>query len=149
MSSAFIGEKLASGRELSKVKFLLLAATVVALSVAAQAHHSITGIYDRNNPVTIEGTVTEFRFVNPHPFVIVQVTRNGGSETWKLELDNRYELSDIGIKADTLKPGDRIMARGSRAHDGSPSMYTARIERRADGFWYEQVGSSPRTGRNR
>jgi len=122
------------------------------LTVAAattHAHHSIAGVYDSKSPLTLEGVVSEFHLVNPHAFLTIAVTREGRAETWKLELDNRYELVDVGVKADTLKPGDLIVARGSRARDGSRSIYALRIDRPADGFWYEQVGSSPKVGRSR
>jgi hypothetical protein len=123
---------------------------LIASTTVVSAHHSIAGIYDSAQQVTVDGVVSEFRFINPHPYVMVTAAsgeRRG--EAWKLELDNRFELVDIGVNADTLKPGDRIVARGSPAHDGSHAMYTRRLERSADGFWYEQVGSSPRVGRRR
>ena len=118
-------------------------------ATAAVAHHSIAGVYDSKSSVTVDGVVSEFHFVNPHPFVIVSADRNGHPETWKLELDNRFELVDAGMKTDTLKAGDRIVARGSRARDGSLSIYALRIDRPADGFYMEQVGSSPKIGRAR
>jgi hypothetical protein len=130
--------------------FLLVSALLVpAAGAVAVAHHSIAAIYDRNSPITLDGIVSEFRLVNPHAFLTMQVTRNSQKEVWKLELDNRWELADIGIKSDTLKPGDRVIAKGSGARDGSHTMYALRIDRPADGFWYEQVGSSPRVGRQR
>ena len=118
-------------------------------ATATVAHHSIAGVYDSKSSVTVDGVVSEFHFVNPHPFVIVSADRNGQPETWKLELDNRFELVDAGMKTDTLKAGDRIVARGSRARDGSRSIYALRIDRPADGFYMEQVGSSPKIGRAR
>jgi hypothetical protein len=127
----------------------LTAVIWVALVVTARAHHSIAGVYDSKSPVTLEGAVSEFHLVNPHAYLTMSVIRDGRPETWKLELDNRYELVDVGVKADTLKPGDLIVARGSRARDGSRSVYALRIDRHADGFWYEQVGSSPKIGRTR
>ena len=113
-------------------------------AAAAFAHHSIAGVYDSTSSVTVDAVVSEFHFVNPHPFVIVSVNRDGQPEAWKLELDNRFELVDAGMKADTLRAGDRIVARGSRARDGSRSMYALRIDRPADGFHMEQVGNSPK-----
>src|SRR5262245_24164285 len=35
------------------------------------AHHSIAAVYDSSKPVTIEGVVSRFHFVNPHPYLIV------------------------------------------------------------------------------
>jgi hypothetical protein len=132
------------------VKALALIALVwLTLVPAPEAHHSIAGVYDSKNPVTLDGSVSEFHLVNPHAYLTMSITRDGRPEMWKLELDNRYELVDVGVKADTLKPGDLIVARGSRARDGSRSIYALRIDRPADGFWYEQVGSSPKIGRSR
>ena len=66
---------------------------------------------------TVEGVVREFRFVNPHPFVMIDVTaaRGGEAQTWQLELDNRYELTEIGINAQTFKGGDRVIVTGNGA----------------------------------
>ena len=128
---------------------LLLTAGILAATGVVSAHHSIAAVYDRNASVTLKGVVAEFRLVNPHAFLTMTVDRDGRSYVWKLELDNRSELADIGVRSDTLKPGDRLVATGSRARDGSRSIYALRIDRAADGFWYEQVGSSPRIGRNR
>jgi hypothetical protein len=130
-------------------RLLLTAAMLAGGATATVAHHSIAGVYDSKSSVTVDGVVSEFHFVNPHPFVIVSADRNGHPETWRLELDNRFELVDAGMKGDTLKAGDRIVARGSRARDGSRSIYALRIDRPADGFYMEQVGSSPKIGRAR
>jgi hypothetical protein len=112
---------------------------------AVQAHHSIAGAYDEGRRVTIDGIVTAFHFVNPHPFVLVDVKdAAGNAQAWKLELDNRRELADVGVTAATLKPGDRLVVTGSPARAESRALYTRRLERPADGFLYEQIGSSPR-----
>jgi hypothetical protein len=126
----------------------MLAALIASSTTSALAHHSIAGVYDSHQSVTVDGTVAEFHLVNPHPFLVVNVDAAGGTrDTWKLELDNRVELVDVGVTADTWKPGDRLVAKGIRARDGSRQLYAMRIDRRADGFWYEQVGTSPRIGR--
>ena len=79
---------------------------LVGSGLVAQAHHSIAGMYDSSRRVTVEGTVAQFHFVNPHPFVLLDVTDAGGKpRQWRLELDNRRELVDIGVKEDTLRYG--------------------------------------------
>ena len=67
---------------------------------------------------------------------------------WRGELDNRHELIAIGMTADTLKPGDRLILSGSVGRTQPQSLYVYRLDRPSDGFWYEQVGMSPRIGRN-
>lgn len=114
---------------------------------AAQAHHSIASAYEPSRRVRIEGLIVQFQFVNPHPFVLVDVAdETGMPQRWRLEMDNRRELADVGITADTLRPRDRIVVTGSPARQQPNSLYVRRLDRPADGFWYEQVGSSPRAG---
>jgi hypothetical protein len=109
------------------------------------AHHSITAIYDSTRQVTITGQVREFHFVNPHPWVGVDVADDRGRvQSWRLELDNRFELVDVGMTADTLKAGDRVTATGSAGRDGARSLYVRLMDRPSDGLRYEQVGPTPR-----
>jgi len=117
-----------------------------AIAVAEMhAHHSIAGVYDGSQQVTIDGIVTEFRFVNPHPYLIAEVKQAGGTEEWKLEMDNRSELVDVGMTEKTLKRGDRIVVTGSPIRPPQTrALYIRKLDRPADGFQYEQVGTSPR-----
>lgn len=126
----------------------LAALIVLALATVAAAHHSIAAVYDRARPVTLDAVVVEFALVQPHPFLVVDVTTRGGTtERWRGELDNRWELVAIGIDAQTFTPGERLTMRGSTARDGTRALYVVRIDRPADGFWYEQTGMTPSIGR--
>ena len=115
------------------------------LPTAALAHHSISGVYDSARQVTIDGRVVEFQFVNPHPVLIVAPSGGAEADTrpWRLEMDNRYELADIGVTAKTFKPGEHVIATGSAARDESHSLYLMKLHRPADGLRYEQIGYSP------
>jgi hypothetical protein len=131
------------------IRVLALTLAAALTPASGSAHHSIAGVYDGSQRVTIEGTVAEFQFVHPHPFVIVDVA-DGKAPTirWRLELDNRHELVAEGMNADTLKPGDRVLVTGSPGRTLPHTMYVRRLDRRSDGFRYEQVGSSPRVRRS-
>ena len=124
-------------------------AALLILSVPASAHHAISAVYDSSKRVTVEGAVREFQFINPHPFLVIEVIDGGKSLEWKLEMDNRFELINEGMSADTLKRGDRVVASGSLSRTNPQSMYLMRLDRPADGFLYEQVGASPRVRRGR
>ena len=130
-------------------RIVLVALSMVILVMAAHAHHSIAGVYDTNRQVTIEGIVSQFHFVNPHPFVTVDVKDGNGSQQWRLEMDNLSELSEVGVTSGTLKPGDRVVVSGSPGRRQSQSLYIRKLDRPADGFRYEQVGSSPRISTKR
>jgi hypothetical protein len=127
-------------------KWMFVLATAIALGgVSARAHHSISSVYDSSRQATIEGVVAQFQLINPHPFLLVDVTDPAGrAQRWRLEMDNRSELVAVGVSATTLKPGDRVVVKGSLARTQSQALYLLRLDRPADGFWYEQVGNSPR-----
>lgn len=128
-----------------------LTAVIVMIlgGVVAQGHHSISAVYDRARPVTLDATLVEFAMVQPHPFVVVDVKNGRESGRWRGELDNRWELEAIGMNAQTLKPGERLILNGSSGRNQAKTLYVWKLERPADGFWYEQVGMSPKIGFNR
>jgi uncharacterized protein DUF6152 len=125
-------------------------ALALACGGAAEAHHSIAGMYDQSQRVTLDGVISQYQFVNPHPFVVVDVAgTNGATQSWKAELDNRWELMEVGMTATTFKAGDRVVVIGSPGRDRTPLVYVWRLERPGDGFLYEQIGTSPRVSRLR
>jgi hypothetical protein len=117
-------------------------ALAAVASSTAEAHHSIAAVYDGSRQQRLEAVVAEFQFVNPHPFVIVTV--EPGGEQWRLEMDNRFELAGVGMTSETLKPGDRVVVSGSLGRTEPRTLYIRQLDRPADGFRYEQVGSRPR-----
>ncbi|HEU4618450.1 MAG TPA: DUF6152 family protein [Gammaproteobacteria bacterium] len=128
-----------------RAPFALSVFVLAGLAPAAYAHHSISGVYDSARQVTVEGTVREFRFVNPHPVLVVDAAAEAGrAETWQLEMDNRNELVEVGMSAETFKAGDRVVASGSAARREARRLYLLRLDRPADGFRYEQIGFRPR-----
>jgi hypothetical protein len=119
-----------------------------AWAAAASAHHSFGGIYDSSQNVKLEGVVTQFMFVHPHPYLIFDVEESGGRKrSWRAEMDNRFELAEIGITEETFKPGDRVVVGGSPGRNEPHILYMWRLERPSDGLEYEQVGSTPRINR--
>ena len=84
------------------------------------AHHSFNAVFAMDLPVSLDGTVTRFDFINPHGFIYLDVADETGSVSqWKIEITNPNELLRRGWSKDTLKPGDVITVNGPRARDGS------------------------------
>ena len=125
---------------------ILLTCVIVALVTPVQAHHSLSE-YDVARKVTLNVTVREFRFVNPHPFLVVESRAGSLAAVWRLELDNRFELVEIGMNANTFTTGDRLLVTGSPGQNEKPILYVRELERPSDGFRYEQVGTTPRIAR--
>ena len=123
---------------------LALGAAISISGNAAGAHHSLSD-YDSSREATVDGMIAQYQFVNPHPFLVLDVKdRSGAVQQWKLEMDNRSELSDIGVTKETFKVGDRVVVSGSPGHTQPRILYIRKLERPADGFGYEQVGNSPK-----
>ena len=121
-------------------------AIAIALCVTvASAHHSLAGMYDQSRRLTLDGIVAQFHYVNPHPYVLMDVKDpNGRTQQWRLEMDNRRELADIGVRDDTLKQGDRLVVSGSPGRSDPRALYVWKLDRPADGLQYEQIGGTPR-----
>ena len=59
--------------------FLILAVALAFVGTPAFAHHGTGVSYDASKPVTMKGTVTEFRYANPHPQLYFDVTDDKGT----------------------------------------------------------------------
>src|SRR5712692_3791663 len=109
-----------------KTKILFLIIGVVALLTVSGptfAHHG-TAAYDIKNVVTVKGTMTDFRFINPHVQLYFDVKNDKGEvEEWQAELTAPNKMSRAGWDKHTLKPGDSITASGYIAKDGAHSMW--------------------------
>lgn len=100
-------------------KHLALAATLAALPATAQAHHSFAAFFDPTKSVTITGTVTEFRFTNPHGMVALDVKKPDGTvEHWRAETNAPVVLVRRGWSRDSIKPGQVVTIDGWPSRDG-------------------------------
>ena len=98
--------------EIRAIVFSVLAALFVTSNVAI-AHHSYAAEFDRNNPATIEGVVTEVWFRNPHVRYYIQVMSEQGEEViWDTRGLSPVKLVRQGWTKDTIKVGDRITMHG-------------------------------------
>ena len=100
----------------------LIAGGGLMLSAAAPvlAHHSFAAEFDANQPVKLEGTVKEFRWVNPHSWLIVNVQKADGTvEVWDVEGGAPSALLRRGWTKQTLPAGTKVVVEGFMAKDGS------------------------------
>ena len=105
---------------------------------AAYAHHSLSEFLG-SDKITIEGTVKQFRFINPHPSVAFEITdEDGETEEWTLVMDDRWELVESGFSRLTFQPGDELIVSGRIGRVNRQSMYVSSVERPSDGFVYTE-----------
>ncbi len=101
---------------------LALGASALLLSAAgaASAHHS-GAMFDATKEVSLEGTVKEFQYTNPHSWLIVNVPDATGKITeWSFEAEGPSTLLRAGIKKSSLMPGDKVTVKGRPLKDGRP-----------------------------
>ena len=95
---------------------LLVAGALMAV-IPAYAHHSFAATYFEDKNITVEGTLVQFMFRNPHSFVHIEAPDDKGQmETWAVEWGGGGQLSREGVSRDTLKPGDRKSTRLNSSH---------------------------------
>ena len=99
----------------------LLVATSAALLVAvpALAHHSFA-MFDQTKVMTLEGTVHEFQWTNPHSFIELDVTSGGRTQRWSIELNSPNNLTRQGWRRTSLKAGEHISVRIAPLRNGHP-----------------------------
>jgi hypothetical protein len=92
----------------------------LALPVLALAHHS-GAMFDATRTITLNGTVTEFNWVNPHSSFKVDVaSADGKHEVWAIEMNTPQNLVREGWKRTTIKAGDKVTVVVRPLRDGKP-----------------------------
>jgi len=112
------------------IRYILLLIVLLSLMVSreATAHHAFAPVYDEARTVTIKGTVTEFRLVNPHATMNVDVVDRAGKHVmWTVEMAGVLSLSRHGWTPRTVSAGESITVTGNPTHTGSPRIFFTRI----------------------
>ena len=91
------------------------------------AHHS-EALYDKEHPVNLRGTVTDFKFINPHVQIHFQVKgENGNVVKWVAGMGAPQRMYRDGWDKQTLKPGDQISISGHPAKGGRKIMNVRKL----------------------
>jgi hypothetical protein len=99
--------------------FAFAAGLLITGSIPAMAHHSFA-MFDNAKTQTIDGTVKEFEWVNPHSWLhIMAVSDSGAPEEWAFEMGSPGQLTTQGWKKDTVKVGDKVSVSFHPMKDGS------------------------------
>ena len=98
-----------------------IAIVLVIGSAPTLAHHGFAAY--TNETRTVQATITDFRFVNPHVQLYFDVENETGEvEHWQAELTAPNKLSRGGWTKSTFKPGDEVQITGQVARNGGRSI---------------------------
>jgi hypothetical protein len=108
---------------------VLVVAGLLLSAASLSAHHG-NAPFDMTHIVKLQGTVTDFEWINPHAVIHADIKdENGKVANWTLELGSLGMLTRFGgWSRDTVKPGDKVTVQGYRAKNGSPYMCLLNIE---------------------
>lgn len=112
-------------------RLLVLVLSAIGLAAAAGpafSHHG-TAAYDTTKTVTVTGTVTEFRFTNPHVLVYWETKDEAGNiQKWSGERSGPNSMArNAGWNRNTIKPGDQVTISGRQSKNGTYTMAISKI----------------------
>jgi hypothetical protein len=115
------------------IRFARRAAAVLLLPLAfgvpaVQAHHSFAVHFVADRVIELKGTVTSFRFTNPHGILTFNVTAEDGTvQEWRAETNSPNSLRRRGWSKDSIKVGEEITLLGFPTRDGTPYVRISKI----------------------
>ena len=100
------------------MRSMILLVAGVLLVVPAAGHHSDAAI-DINSVVTVEGTVTEYSWRNPHVYFTVETDGEDGERVeWTVQMAGSITVSRMGWTPESLSVGERVAVGLHPARDG-------------------------------
>ena len=107
---------------------LLAACLVLGFTGLAAAHHS-NAAYDSEHPQTVEGTVKQVNWTNPHITFVVETDVKEGpqSGTWVFEVSSPGVLTRSGWTKRSLQPGDHAVFHYLPLRDGKAGGFLRKV----------------------
>lgn len=91
-----------------------------AIAPPALAHHSFAMFDQTKIDQKTATTVAEFRFTNPHSFIVVNVKTGSTVTRYVLECSSVNMMSKAGWKFNTIKSGDKVDVTFYPLRNGKP-----------------------------
>ena|SRR5437899_2237245 len=93
---------------------------LLGTSGVVMAHHTFA-MFDQEHPIELVGTVQEFKYINPHSYILLEVKGQDGEATvWNLEGGAPSLLVRDGWNSKSIKPGDELRLMVDPLRSGAP-----------------------------
>ncbi len=94
-------------------QILITVAAGIFLTMPLSAHHSTAANFNSESIISVTGTVTEYKFQNPHVQILLDVENDAGeTERWMVELAAKNQFIRRGWTGDEFTPGQMIQVFG-------------------------------------
>lgn len=95
---------------LEKIAALTAAAIGISFGALPAVGHHSTAAFDSSRVVKIEGTIKQFRWINPHASIKIDGTTEGDDPDglWTVEMTAPNVLINEGWTRTALKEGDKV-----------------------------------------
>jgi uncharacterized protein DUF6152 len=98
---------------MKKIAFMFACVAVTAFTAPVLAHHSAAA-FDGQKKISVTGKVVEYRYMNPHIYLTLEVTKDDGTkQRMEVEAGAASVLNALGFTKDKLKIGDIVTIAGS------------------------------------
>ena len=125
---------------MNKRTFAICAALLILAVVPAKAHHSGL-MYDREKDVTLEGTVKEWQWTNPHTYLQLMVTDSRGvSVEWSIEGGALVNMKRSGWERTAFNFGDKVSVLFHPLKSGAPGGTVIEARNKTTGKIYKYHG---------
>ena len=113
---------------MNKLLTACIATGLVSFTGIVTAHHS-GAMYESSRTVVLNGTITEFNWVNPHSSIKIEVAGTDGKPViWAIEMNTPQNLVREGWKRTTIKSGDKAAITVRPMRDGLPAGFYVSIK---------------------
>lgn len=132
-----------------KKPLLVITGALLLVTMRISAHHAFAAEYDVKKHVTMSGTVTQFKWTNPHARLYIDRKDESGKVIrWSFELGSPVGLLARCWTKTDLKVGDQVTVEGYGAKDGSNAANATWISlangRKLYGGFQETPGAPPK-----